>query len=80
MSNDRQLYMSALIRSDPGGLQECVRIEKKHHLYGYPPELVSIGLAAADKGEDPVHAVERYVLDQSKAVALGKTDEDLEGL
>lgn len=34
-----------------------VAIEQKHGLYGYPPELVSIGLKAIDEGLDPDDAI-----------------------
>jgi len=51
-------YMRAMQRGD---IDACVQIEQKHGLYGYPPELVSVGLAAADKGENAEEAVEKYL-------------------
>lgn len=38
----------------------CIAIEQKYGLYGYPPNVVSIALAAIDKGEDPDDALEAY--------------------
>ena len=50
-------YVNAMNRGD---LNACIRIEKEHGLYGYPPELVSIGLAAHDEGRDPGDAIDDY--------------------
>lgn len=38
----------------------CARIEKAHDLYGYPPEVVSVGLNAYDAGLDVHAAVDAY--------------------
>lgn len=35
-------------------------LECKFGLAGYPPELVSVALAAIDKGEDPFEAIEEH--------------------
>lgn len=42
-------YSDAMIDGDHA---RCIRIEEAHGLYGLPPELVSLGLAAIDRGED----------------------------
>lgn len=42
-------------------LATLVAIEQEHGLYGYPPEVVSVGLAAFDRGEDVGRAVDRYL-------------------
>ena len=39
----------------------CIDIEIIHGLYGYPPDLVSIGLDAFDAGNDALEAVEKYI-------------------
>lgn len=44
-----------------GQIDTCIRIEQRHGLFGYPPEVVSVGLAAADKGEDVDAAVDAYL-------------------
>jgi hypothetical protein len=38
----------------------CVRIEQDTGLWGYPPELVSVGLHAIDEGRDAFLAVQDY--------------------
>lgn len=38
----------------------CIAIEQQYDLYGYPPDIVSIALAAIDKGENPDDALEAY--------------------
>lgn len=57
-------YNKAMIRGD---IDACIAIEQEHDLYGYPPEVVSIGLAAADRGMDAVEAVEWAFLESSEA-------------
>lgn len=42
-------------------LPTLVAIEQEHGLYGYPPEVVSVGLAAYDRGEEVGQAVDRYL-------------------
>lgn len=58
MSGDAAAYMKAMIA---GQVDACIRIEQRHGLFGYPPEIVSVGLAAADKGEDVHAAVDAYL-------------------
>ncbi|WP_372382165.1 hypothetical protein ACCQ12_15425 [Xanthomonas sp. NCPPB 1068] len=55
-------YTKAMISGD---IDACMRIEQLHDLHGYPPEMVTVGLRAADNGEDPVIAVETYIEDQA---------------
>jgi hypothetical protein len=55
---DQERYTKAMVRGD---VDTCARIEQSHDLYGYPPALVSIGLAAAARGEDAAEAVEKYL-------------------
>jgi hypothetical protein len=45
----------------------CARIEQDAGLWGYPPELVSVGLYAIDEGRDGPLAVLDYI--NSKDVA-----------
>jgi len=42
-------YVNAMKRGDT---DHCIEIEMAHGLFGYPPEIVSAGLAAADAGGD----------------------------
>lgn len=51
-------YTKAMIRGD---LTTCISIEHRHDLYGYPPEIVSVGLRAIDEGKDPDIAIGKYV-------------------
>ncbi|MNL77577.1 hypothetical protein D3C87_2037940 [compost metagenome] len=37
------------------------RIEQEHGLYGYPPEIVSVGLHAAAEGRDVAAAVDAHL-------------------
>lgn len=39
----------------------CARIEQDAGLWGYPPELVSVGLRAIDEGRDGTLAVMDYI-------------------
>lgn len=39
----------------------CIRIEQEHDLFGYPPEIVSVGLKAVDEGLDPHEAIAAYM-------------------
>lgn len=57
MSDDREKYISAIIRSD---IECCIRIEKEHGLFGYTPELVCIGLSAIAQGQNAIDAIESY--------------------
>lgn len=49
-------YADAMRDGDHG---RCIQIEQTHGLYGYPPEIVSAGLAAIDRGEDPSDAIDK---------------------
>lgn len=51
-------YMEALASNDT---QECIAIEQDHGLYGYPPEIVSVGLKAIDMGLDPDAAIDDFI-------------------
>ena len=44
-----------------GQLSTCCAIEKKYGLYGYPPQIVSVGLRAADEGRSVDDAVDAYI-------------------
>jgi hypothetical protein len=55
---DRDAYSKAMIRND---LNTCVDIEQRYGLYGYPPELVSVGLNAACEGKDSDQAIADYI-------------------
>lgn len=39
----------------------CAGIERKYGLFGYPPEIVSVGLRAAAAGHDASQAVDEYL-------------------
>jgi hypothetical protein len=39
----------------------CIAIEQEHGLFGYPPELVSVGLRAIDEGKDADEAIDAYI-------------------
>ena len=43
-----------------GNSEAAYHMERKYALDGYPPELVSAGLAAIDAGEDPLDAILDY--------------------
>lgn len=51
-------YIKAMVS---GSLHECVRIERKHDLYGLSPEAVSVGLKAFDEGRNVEEAVKEYL-------------------
>jgi len=53
-----QAYAAAMIA---GRDAECIAIEKRYDLFGYPPDLVSIGLNAVTEGRDALEAVEAYL-------------------
>lgn len=40
----------------------CVTIEQDHGLYGYSPEVVSVGLKAHDEGRNVQEAVSEYLM------------------
>ena len=58
---DVATYHRALLAGADGA---CLRIEEKYGLFGYPPEIVSVGLKAAAEGMDVDEAVADY-LEQS---------------
>lgn len=53
-----QRYMQAMIA---GRDHVCIAIEQEHGLFGYPPELVSVGLRAIDEGKDADDAIDAYI-------------------
>lgn len=55
---DAQRYVRAMI---DGNYAVMSRIEQEHGLYGYPPEIVSVGLHAAAEGRDVAAAVDAYL-------------------
>lgn len=57
-ATESRRYANAMMAND---LTTLVAIEQKHGLYGYAPEVVSVGLAAFDRGEDVATAVDRYL-------------------
>lgn len=54
-----QEYNAALIKCD---VNKCIEIEENNGLFGYPPEIVSIGLQAIDKGFDAQDAINEFTL------------------
>lgn len=58
VQRDIDRYCKSMMRE--GGWRECLTIEKKYGLDGYPPEIVSVGLRAALNGEDVFDAVDNY--------------------
>lgn len=62
---DRDAYFLAMIKGDS---DKCHDIEERYELYGYPPEVVTIGLNAAAKGEDLMLAVVRYVYGEDNPI------------
>ena len=61
--SELEQYTKALCR---GNIDACIRIEERHGLFGYPPEIVSIGLRAFDDGEDVYAAVDSYIEGSAK--------------
>ena len=53
-----QQYADAMRDGDHA---RCIQIEQRQGLYGWPPEIVSVGLAAIDRGEDPSDAINKYM-------------------
>jgi hypothetical protein len=43
-----------------GNLDRCIKIEQDNHLFGYPPEMVSVALKAIDDDRDPNKALFDY--------------------
>lgn len=50
-------YNKAMMNGD---IDMCITLEQDFGLYGYPPQIVSIGLAAFDAGEDVHQAVSDF--------------------
>lgn len=44
-----------------GDHARCIRIEEEAGLYGYPPELVSLGLVEIEAGRDPSAAINKII-------------------
>lgn len=42
-------------------LHGCVSIERRHGMFGYPPELVSVGLSALAEGRDADEAIHEHL-------------------
>lgn len=51
-------YSRAMIA---GQTHVCIAIEKRHGLFGWPPDIVSIALKAIDEGGDPDQAIDDYL-------------------
>lgn len=58
MTTDAQRYVRAMIDGD---LTTLVLIERKHDLFGYPPEIVTIGLRAIADGKDAHEVIDAYI-------------------
>jgi len=54
---DREDYIKYLTA---GRTEKCIQIEDRYDLFGYPPELVSIGLTAIVEGKDAHTEIENY--------------------
>jgi hypothetical protein len=51
-------YLQAMLN---GMTDTAIRIEQDHDLFGYPPEIVAIGLRAFDQGRNVQDAVAAYL-------------------
>ena len=47
-----------------GNTDRCIELEQEHGLFGYPPELVTVGLKAIGEGRDVNEAIEAYTRGQ----------------
>jgi len=56
--NDAEVYFKAML---DGRIDRCARIEQRHDLYAYPPELVTVGLNAVAEGKDAHEAIDAYM-------------------
>jgi len=54
---DREDYVKYLIA---GRTEKCIQIEDRYDLFGFPPELVLIGLTALVEGKDAHAAIDDY--------------------
>lgn len=68
---DAQRYAAAMIS---GNSDTCIAIEKRNDLYGYPPELVSIGLLAIEEGRDPHEEIEAAMNDSGEDAGVEQDD------
>lgn len=57
--NDLKTYIRCM--TQPGGASACYRIECKHGLDGYTPELAMVGLKAISEGREPHAEIESYM-------------------
>lgn len=55
---DQKAYVAAMVADK---LHAAIAIEKRYGLFGYSPEIVSVGLAAACDGKDVQAAVDAYL-------------------
>lgn len=55
---DLERYSKAMISGD---FNTCVAIEQRHDLYGYPPEIVTVGLKAVADGQDMDLAIANHL-------------------
>lgn len=65
---DAGRYAAAMIS---GHIDTCITIEKRNDLYGYPPQLVSIGLRAIEEGSDPLEAIDAFIEDAEDEMVEG---------
>ena len=63
-ADDKHAYFKAMMS---GNCEACLRIERKYGLDGYSPEVVSIGLDAAVRGNDPEEAIDAYLAGEEHA-------------
>lgn len=56
--DDAEVYFKAMI---DGRIDTCAKIEQQHDLYGYPPELVTVGLKDVAEGKDAHEAIDAYM-------------------
>lgn len=54
---DREDYVKYMIA---GRIEKLIQIEDRYDLFGYPPELVLIGLTALAEGKDAHAAIDAY--------------------
>jgi hypothetical protein len=63
MTTASERYLKAMRNGD---IDTCIAIEQVHDLFGYPPELVSVGLKAIESDFHPHIAIAEYVEAQSQ--------------
>lgn len=69
-----QEYCDLLTSWEPWAHDAMCRIEREHGLYGYPPELVSVGLCAVDRGYCPEQAIAEYLAAPTPEAQDGRTE------